>query len=436
MLSDCIKLSESPDKHNILNNIKQNYLKLSSRKERIRPFSLKSLGISTGSPFLYITMNKILLDYMVETQAFCYREKPADTAPADMLRSEYPLSLVFNSSFCRNAEQVFFYDFIRRAIEINGVGHSLMSDWEIVREACSSDSDSDSSDSSKEGGGLVESKEDDDIKTRTFILDLFLKAGFTIKDINSVFKSYQQVLLYTDKYLLESLFPDIFFTHKDFDLSPEDKWHIQSQGLSCRLNIYKRRQSVFAELGVSNINLIHVNRGEYSIPGEIKTYYYLDQSIIGEVPTWRLYKNYTIDRSVLYHMSFLQDINNSLDSYLKTGDVNKNLEDKMLIDEKYCDQDNNNQDNMQVDQSKQPDNFIYNNPWQLVFLSNHNNTQNKDAVDHKMHDVLDVGVDVDVDDSLGETGGAGGSGGAGSEAEVGSIEDGKSWFVHCIGVGL
>ena len=41
---------------------------------------------------------------------------------------------------------------------------------------------------------------------------------------------------------------------------------------------------------------------------------------------------------------------------------------------------------------------------------------------------------LDIDDNLGETGGAGGSGEAGSE--VGSIEDGKSWFVHCIGVGL
>ena len=150
MLSDSIKLSES--RNNILNNIKHNHFQLNSHKERIRPFSLKSLGISTNPSFLYITMNKILLDYMVETQAFCYREKPAGMAPVDMTRSEYPLALVFNSDYCRNAEQVFFYDFIRRAIEINGVGHSFMSDWELVREAYSSDStDSDSDDSAREG---------------------------------------------------------------------------------------------------------------------------------------------------------------------------------------------------------------------------------------------------------------------------------------------
>ena len=306
MLSDCVKLSES--RNNILNNIKLNHFQLNSRKEKVRPFSLKSLGNGSNSPFLYISMTKHILDYLVETQAFSYKEKPLDNSVIDMSFSEYPLSLVFNSGFCRNAEQVFFYDFIRRAIEINGVGHDLMSDWEMVSEAYTSDSsyssdssdsscDSDSSDLSITKHSKEESKEDSEIKTRTFMLDTFLKSGFTIKDINSIFKSYQQVLLYTDKYLLESLFTDIFFTHKDFEASPEDKWHIQSQGLSCRFNIFKRRKYVFAELKVSNINLIHVKWGEYSIPGEVKTYFYLDQSIQGAVPSWNLYKNYKIDKS-------------------------------------------------------------------------------------------------------------------------------------------
>jgi hypothetical protein len=320
-------------------DLNNNYFKLKQFQEKIRPFDLNKLfSDSKYGVLLHLTLTKKLIDYLINTEAFVHR---------NIGFNEYPLSLAHNSDHRRNSEQVFLYDFLRLAIEINGIDYKTMQDWEII-ESDIKDGLTKNDSKTKKIQDTQDIQESKNINAKKAVNKRFIQSGFSIKDINAIFKSYQQVLIYTNKYLLEALFLNLFFTHKDLnkdlnkdiELLPEDKWHIQSNGLKCKLNFFKRNGFVFADLSFSNITLNHMKWGEYFIPGMIKTYFYLDKVNVKDgVPTWRLYKHYNAQNILLDHMKFLEEINESLLNYLNKDKVN------------------------QVNQK--PDN---NNDWQLVFL--------------------------------------------------------------------
>ena len=163
----------------------------------------------------------------------------------------------------------------------------------------------------------VDLKEDSSPKS-TLVAE-FLSQGFFQADVLAVLNSYQQILLYTNRYILESMFNDLFYTPEDLEASPEDKWHINSLGLTLNFNIFKKSDSIFGELKFANMTLTHMRWGEYFIPGALKTFFYLDQTD-KKKPLWRMYQHFFCNHSLVAHMSFLESIHKTLGCYCVEGE--------------------------------------------------------------------------------------------------------------------
>jgi hypothetical protein len=242
----------------------------------LTPVNINKLDSTSDNPYLHLTFTTPILRYLKDTGAYSYYFSKIN---------EYPLYLSIKPSV--SPEVVFMHDFIRGAVEIEGVSYSKMNEWVDLKE---------------------------DANPKSTLVAEFLSQGFFRADILAVLNSYQQILLYTNRYILESMFSELFYTPEDLEANPEDKWHINSVGLTLKFNIFKKSDSIFAELKFANMSLNHMRWGEYFIPGALKTFFYLDQSE-KKAPTWRMYQHFFCNHSLVAHMSFLESIHKSLEKY-------------------------------------------------------------------------------------------------------------------------
>ncbi len=226
---------------------------ISTSAEFVMPVDFKALVASSSTsdnPYLSGTLVSAILSYISDTGAFSQHHNKYCV---------YPLYLSIPPSL--TPETVFMHDFLRCAIEVEGSNYLQICEWVDLGS-----------------GSFVPSTPKD------YLIDEFVARGFFHSDIIAILSSYQQILLYTNRYLLEAMFKDLFLTSYDMDSLPEDKWHIKSTGLTCRLNLFKKAGLVFAQMRFADITLSHMRWGDYVIPGEIKTFFYLDKSNI-KAPT-------------------------------------------------------------------------------------------------------------------------------------------------------
>ncbi len=242
----------------------------------LTPVNINKLDSTSDNPYIHLTFTTPILSYLRDTGAYSYYFSKIN---------EYPLYLSIKPSV--SPEVVFMHDFLRGAVAIEGVSYSQMSDWVDLKE---------------------------DANPKSTLVAEFLSQGFFQADILAVLNSYQQILLYTNRYILESMFSELFYTPEDPEANPEDKWHINSVGLTLKFNIFKKSDSIFGELKFANMTLKHMRWGEYFIPGALKTFFYLDQSDKKQ-PLWRMYQHFFCNHSLVAHMSFLESIHKSLEKY-------------------------------------------------------------------------------------------------------------------------